>query len=111
MAKPVGPLQAIRWAGLLFAIQGAAHGGRSCSAAPIGSIAQKLLDSFSGIDLAGIDVPLAVQAYLVDPVKLACHPAAAPEAAELLQIASVQQVDGHVGVITDIEATLRRIFG
>src|ERR1700748_2069959 len=95
MAGPRGRLQAISERALLA----------------IDSVARKLLDPFSGIALAGIDVALAVQAHLVDPVKFPCHPAAAPEPAQLLQIASVQQVDGHICVIAYVEATLRRVFG
>ena len=38
-------------------------------------------------------------------------PAAASEPAEFLQIASVQDVDGHIGVVADIEATLRLVGG
>src|SRR5580658_8793786 len=42
-----------------------AHGRRAGSAAPGRAIAEKLLDPFSGVDFACIDVALAVYAHLM----------------------------------------------
>src|SRR5215472_1638870 len=44
-------------------------------------------------------------------MEFSSHPATAAEPPELLQIAPVQNVDCHVGVVSDIEATLRLIPG
>src|SRR5215469_8043867 len=39
------------------------------------------------------------------------HPAAASQPAQLLQVVAIQNIDCHVGVITNIEATLRFVWG
>jgi len=70
---------------------------------------QPLVHAFSGVDLAGIDVALAVQTDLMQPVEIAGHPAAMSEPAELLEIVAVQDVNRLVGVVADIEAALRLI--
>src|ERR1700680_57149 len=88
-----------------------AHGGRSGAAAAVPAIAEKLLDPFCGIDFPCINVALAVHAHLMQVVEVSRHPASAAEPAQLLQIASVQDVDGHVGVVADIETALRLVRG
>ena len=46
----------------------------------------------------------------MQPVEVARHPAAVTETAQLLQVAAVQDIDGHVGVVADIEAALLFVF-
>src|ERR1700733_4575501 len=87
----------------------AADRSRTLAAAPIGAVTREFLHAFSSVDLAGIDVPLAVQADLMQPVEITGHPAAMSESAELLQIAAIQDVNGLVGIVADIEAALRLI--
>src|ERR1700721_2745661 len=77
---------------LLLSGHGATHDSRSGSAAAVFPVAQKPLDSFPGVDFRGINVALAVQAHLVQPVEFSRHPAAAPEPAQLLQVGSVQDI-------------------
>jgi hypothetical protein len=96
---------------VLIRSQHSAHGRRSRAATPDPTIAEELLDPFCGIDFPCIDVALAVHAHLVQLVEVSRHPATASEPAQLLQIASVQDVDCHVGVVSDIEATLRLVPG
>ena len=72
----------------------ATHLGRSGAAAAAPSITKKLLDPFCGIDFSRVDVAVAVHAHLLQVVELSGASATAPEAAQLLQTASVQDVDG-----------------
>ena len=44
-------------------------------------------------------------------MEFARRTAAVPEAPEFLQIASIQNVDRHVGVVSDIQAALRLVGG
>src|SRR5579863_4170928 len=95
---------------LLFSVRRfAADRSRTLAAAAIGAVTGKFLHAFSGVDLASIDIPLAVQADLMQPVEIAGHPAAMSEPAELLQIAAVQDVNRLVGIVADIETALRLI--
>src|SRR6185369_16079127 len=83
-----------------------AHGNRSGSAAAGHPIAEELLNPFRGIDFPCVDVSFAVNAHLMKVVEFSSVSATASEPAQFLQIASVQDVDGHVGVVANVEATL-----
>src|ERR1700679_585841 len=84
---------------------------RAGPTAPVPAITLEFLDALPGIDFPGVEVALAVLAYLMDPVEISCRPAAAPQAAQLLEVGAVENVDGHVGVIRDVEAALLLVFG
>ena len=62
----------------LLSGHGAAHNSRSGSAAAVLPVTKKLLDPFAGVDFSGVEVTLAVQAHLVQPVEFSRHAAAAP---------------------------------
>ncbi len=73
--------------------------------------AEEFLHPLGGIDFRRIDVAARVDADIVQPVELAQLHAAASYAAQLLQVAAVEDVDGHVGIVADIEAALRPVGG
>ena len=87
----------------------AAYDRRSGAAATIFTVADELLDAFSCVDFAGVDVAFAVHADLMHPVEIAGHSPAVSQATELLQIAAIQDVDRLVGEICEIEAALRLV--
>src|SRR5579862_6197354 len=86
-----------RW--IMLLLEHSADGGRSGSAATGRAVAQEFLDALAGVDFGGIDVAFAIQAHLMGPVEFARRAAAVPEATEFFQIASIQNVDRHVGVV------------
>jgi len=45
----------------------------------------------------------------VQPVKFARHPAASSQPAEFLQVAPVQDVNGHIGIVANVKAALRLV--
>src|SRR5208282_6791682 len=69
---------------------GSADGFRSAAAAAYGPIADDLLDAFPGVGLGGVEIAFAVDADLMQPVKLARHTAGVAESAEFLEIAAIQ---------------------
>src|SRR5580700_6613493 len=79
------------------------------AATPARAVTDEFLHAFSGIHFARIDIPLAVQAHLMQPVEIAGHPPAMSEPAELLKIVAAEDVDRLVGVVADIEAALRLV--
>src|ERR1700733_4723516 len=89
----------------------AADDRRSGAAATSVTVANELLDAFSGVDLGGVDIAFAVQADLMQPVEIAGHPARASETAELFETAAIEDVDGLVGVIADVQTALRVVLG
>ena len=64
---------------LLRFVRDSAHSGRSRSAAPFVAISHEFLDSFPGIHFASVNVSFAIDAHLMQPVKVASHAAAPPE--------------------------------
>ena len=88
-----------------------AYDARPGSAATRAALADELLYALRGIDFRGVEVALAIHAHLMQPVKITGHPAIASEPAEFLEIAPVQNVNSHVGIVCDIEATLLLVWG
>src|SRR5579863_2658008 len=87
----------------------AADRGCAAAATAVRAVPHELLHALSGIDFAGIDVALAVEADLMQPVEIAGHPSAMAEPPELLEFVAAQDVDGLVGVVADIETALRLV--
>src|ERR1035437_754241 len=96
---------------MLLGVHHSTYGGKSGSAARVAAVADELLNALTSIDFRGVDVAFAVHAHLMQPMEFAGHAAASSEPAQLLQIAPVQDVDGHVGVVPNIETTLRLVAG
>src|SRR6185503_2038718 len=89
----------------------AANGCRSGSAATGGAIAEKLLDALASVDFGGVDIALATPAHLMSPVEFARRAAAVAEPPEFFEIASIQNINRHVGVVCDVQAALRLVGG
>src|SRR3569832_1993057 len=91
----------------LFPLRRLAADGRGArTATAIRAVTHEFLYALSGIDFAGIDIALAVEADLVQPVKITGHPSAMSEPAELLQFFPAHDVDCLVGFIADVETAL-----
>jgi len=88
-----------------------AHSGRSGPTTPRRAEPEKLLYPFRRIHLSRVNVAFAVHAHLMQIVELASPPPTPSELTKLLQIASVQNVDGHIGVVPHIHAALGFIRG
>src|SRR5581483_5307811 len=100
------PRLTARPAGLFPLRRFAANVGSASAATAARAVTHELLHAFSGVDLAGIDVALAVQAHLMQPVEIAGHPPAMSEPAKLLELVAAHDVDRLVGVVADIETAL-----
>src|ERR1700758_2828925 len=84
---------------------------RSGSATARFAIAEELLDPLRSIDFRRVDVALAVHAHLVKVVEFSRVAAIPAQPPQLLQIDPAQNVDGLIGVVSYIEATLRFVRG
>src|ERR1700731_3790587 len=87
----------------------AADRRRAAAATAVCAVTHELLHALSGIDLAGIDVALAVEADLKTPVEITGHPAAMAEPPVWWEPVAAQDVDRLVGVFADIEILLRLV--
>src|SRR6187401_1661633 len=87
-------LQHRKWVPSLF--RDAPNSGGTGAAASRRAIADEFLDAFSAVHFGCVDVAFAVQAYLMQPVKLTGVAARASQPPQLLQIAAVEHIDGHV---------------
>lgn len=95
----------------LVAVDYPAHRRQSGAAAPLCAVTDELLDSLCGVHFPCIDVAAAINTHLMQVVKFAGHPSAASQPAQLLEVISIQDVDCHVGVVANIKAALRLVFG
>src|SRR5437763_1743733 len=69
-------------------------------------IAQELLQTFSRIHLGCVNVAIGVEADLMQVMEIAGHSACASDTAKFLKVLAVEDIDGHIGVVADIEAAL-----
>ena len=86
-----------------------AHIRATRAAAAHRTIAQELLSSPGAIDLADVNVSVAIDSDNVRPVKLACLTAATSKATQFCQILPVDDLDCVIKQIGDEHASLLRV--